>query len=82
MNHSFLGIPSVTISAAVAKDKVIMWHVVEGNWNGAAAAAMGRLAGKPPGCFYDGDQSTGGSVFFNTGAALPRGGGGGSGGGP
>ena len=37
--HSFLGMPSVTISAAVAKDKVIMWHVVE-KWNGSSAAVM------------------------------------------
>jgi len=38
--HSFLGIPSVTITAAVAKDRVILWHVVPGPWNGAAAATM------------------------------------------
>jgi hypothetical protein len=38
--HSFIGIPSVTISAVVAKDKVIMWYVVPGPWNGAAAATM------------------------------------------
>ena len=38
--HSFLGLPSVTVIAAVAKDKVIMWHVVQGSWNGAAAANM------------------------------------------
>ena len=38
--HSFVGLPSVTVSAAVAKDKVIMWHVIEKQWNGAAAAAM------------------------------------------
>lgn len=38
--HSFIGIPAVTISAAVAKDKVIMWHAVGGTWNGAAAATM------------------------------------------
>jgi hypothetical protein len=38
--HSFIGIPSVTITGAVAKDKVIMWHVIEGSWNGASAAAM------------------------------------------
>ena len=38
--HSFLGVPSVTISAAVAKDRIIMWHVVEKTWNGASAAAM------------------------------------------
>lgn len=38
--HSFLGIPSATITAAVAKDRIIMWHVVPGSWNGATAAAM------------------------------------------
>jgi len=38
--HFFLGMPSVTISAAVAKDKVIMWHVLETSWNGTAAAKM------------------------------------------
>ena len=38
--HSFIGVPAVTISAAVAKDKIIMWHVVPGAWNGAAAATM------------------------------------------
>lgn len=36
--HSFIGVPSVTVSAAVAKDRVIMWHVVDGSWNGQAAA--------------------------------------------
>ena len=38
--HSFLGIPAVTITAALAKDRVIMWHVVGKTWNGAAAAEM------------------------------------------
>ena len=38
--HSFIGIPSATITAAVAKDRIIMWHVVPKSWNGAAAAAM------------------------------------------
>ena len=38
--HTFLGVPSVTISAAVAKDKVIMWHALDKPWNGATAAAM------------------------------------------
>ena len=42
MKHSFLGIPSVTISAAVAKDRVIMWSVVDKTWNGTAAASMYR----------------------------------------
>ena len=36
--HSLIGVPSVTISAMVAKDRVIMWHVVEGRWNGQKAA--------------------------------------------
>ena len=38
--HSFLGVPSATIAALVAKDKVIMWHVISGPWNGSAAAQM------------------------------------------
>lgn len=38
--HSFMGIPAVTITCAVAKDRVILWHVVGKTWNGAAAAAM------------------------------------------
>ena len=38
--HSFIGIPSVTISAAVANNRIIMWHVVPGKWNGEAAANM------------------------------------------
>jgi len=32
--------PSVNISAAVAKDRVIMWHANAKTWNGAAAATM------------------------------------------
>ena len=38
--QSFVGIPSVTVSAVVSKDKVIMWHVVEKKWNGESAADM------------------------------------------
>ena len=38
--HTFMGFPSVTVSAAVAKDRVIMWHIVEKSWNGASAADM------------------------------------------
>ena len=45
--HCFTGIPSITISAAVAKDKVIMWHVVDGKWNGSAAATMYEKHLKP-----------------------------------
>ena len=33
-NHSLTGIPSVNIAAAVAKNRVIMWTVCEGPWNG------------------------------------------------
>ena len=40
MRHSFLGVPSVNISAAVAKDRVIMWYAHTSPWNGATAAAM------------------------------------------
>eukprot|EP00973_Karenia_brevis_P089619 12398691-Karenia_brevis.AAC.2 len=38
-SHSWLGIPSVTISAAIANDRVIMWQEVK-RWNGAAAAEV------------------------------------------
>ena len=37
--HSFLGFPSVVISAAVAADSVILWHENK-KWNGDAAAAL------------------------------------------
>ena len=38
--HSFTGIPSVQISAAVTSDKITMWHVVSVSWNGKNAAIM------------------------------------------
>ena len=37
--HSWLGMPSVNITAAIAKDKVILWHAHSKPWNGATAAA-------------------------------------------
>ena len=40
MKHSFSGVPSAHITAAVAKDRIIMWHVGPRVWNGKAAAAM------------------------------------------
>jgi len=39
-DHCWIGIPSVTIAAAVAKDRVIMWHNVGKKWNGAVAAGV------------------------------------------
>jgi len=36
--HSFVGLPSVCVSAAVAKDKIIMFHVHKKRWNGERAA--------------------------------------------
>ena len=45
--HSFIGLPSVTITAAVAKDRVILWHEVPGAWNGDAAAGMYEKHLKP-----------------------------------
>ena len=44
--HLLLGVPSVEITAAVAKDKIFFWHVTEGNWNGAKAAQMYAALGK------------------------------------
>ena len=38
--HSFIGIPSATITAAVAKDRIIMWHVVEGPWTVCFISSM------------------------------------------
>ena len=37
--HSWLGMPSVNITAAIAKDKVILWHTHAKPWNSATAAA-------------------------------------------
>ena len=40
MRHSFLGLPSVTVTAAVGKGRILLWHVHDGPWNGARAAAL------------------------------------------
>ena len=39
-NHSWLGMPSVDVAAAVSGDKVIMWHYVTKPWNGQKAAKV------------------------------------------
>ena len=39
-NHIKHGMKSVEVTCAVAKNKVILWHVTEGPWNGDAAAIM------------------------------------------
>lgn len=39
-SHMLLGVPSMEVTAAVASDRIIMWHVTVGNWGGSAAAAM------------------------------------------
>ena len=39
-SHSFVGIPSATITAAVIADRVLMWHESTGRWNGDAAVKM------------------------------------------
>ena len=36
--HSWIGLPSVNIAAVVAQNRVIMWEVVDGSWNGQKAA--------------------------------------------
>ena len=38
--HSFIGVPTIKVCAAVAKDRVIMWHDYGNSWNGAVAADM------------------------------------------
>ena len=44
--HTFTGIPAIEVAAAVAFDRIIMWHVVEGSWCGEAAATMYMALGK------------------------------------
>ena len=44
--RTFVGIPVVEVAAAVARDRIIMWHVVEGTWCGTAAATMYGVLGK------------------------------------
>ena len=39
-DHSFLGIPSVNICAAVAKDKIILWEDYGKKWNASVACDM------------------------------------------
>ena len=40
--HSFMGVPSTHIGAAIAGDKVILWHEEKSKWNGNAASAFYR----------------------------------------
>ena len=39
-DHMLLGVPSLEITAAVAQDRIILWHVSEKPWNGEKAADM------------------------------------------
>jgi hypothetical protein len=41
-----MGIPSVEITAAVAKNRIVMWHESKKPWNGKAAAIMYRELGQ------------------------------------
>jgi len=45
-NRILTGIKAVNVTAAVAKGRIIMWHVTTGPWNGAAAAVMYRDLGR------------------------------------
>lgn len=45
-NHMLLGVPSVEVTAAVARDRIIFWYVNEGNWCGKQAAKMYAALGK------------------------------------
>ena len=38
--HMLLGVPSIEVTCAVARDRIIMWHVVEQPWNGNKAAVV------------------------------------------
>ena len=39
-NHQWLGIPSVTVSAVVSANKLLVWDVIDGNWNGEKAKQL------------------------------------------
>jgi hypothetical protein len=39
-NHQWIGIPSVTISAVVSAEKVLVWEVIKGSWNGEKAQEL------------------------------------------
>ena len=41
-----LGTKNVMVTCAICADKVLMWHVVDGQWNGNAAVAMYKKLGK------------------------------------
>ena len=36
-NHQWLGIPSITISAVVSAEKLLVWEVIDGSWTGEKA---------------------------------------------
>ena len=38
--HAWIGFPSINVSCALAKDRVIMWVPLASSWNGAAAEAL------------------------------------------
>ena len=40
------GLPTLEVTAAVAKDGIIMWHVTKGSWCGDAAAGMYKELGR------------------------------------
>ena len=50
--RTFVGIPVVEVAAAVARGRIIMWHVVEGTWCGTAAATMYGVLGMALQCFW------------------------------
>lgn len=41
-SHSFVGLPSINVCAAVAKDRVALWHECGPKWNGGVAAEVYR----------------------------------------
>ena len=45
-NRCLFGLKSLDITAAIAKDKVILWHVNEKPWNGERASEMYEALGK------------------------------------
>lgn len=46
VDHMSLGIPSIKVSAAVSNDRVILWHVTDGNWRGESAKEVYEVLAK------------------------------------
>ena len=45
-DRMLIGVPSIDVTAAVAKDRIFFWHINRGKWNGQKAAEMYEKLGE------------------------------------